>query len=320
MANQPAQAVPAQPAPPQVIHIPANQKTPMNNEEDVRYLLEFHRIYEQKLSRILLNAGKDYKQLILKVADDIDRLSYVIHESTVSRQPPLWDSLSDEEDDDEDGNDDDRPTVAPIANPNAQPPTSSIRDQRASQSPMTADEELQITLAMINKVSGITHTLAEKEASTIFLKHATSLRTNAESSAEQSSRVANASPAPCLPPNTDVEKSITLPLADVEAANILLGLSTAPANTDIVDALAAAPEAQKEDSVPAALKGKQKATATTKKRKAAVLMEYKDSDYPHHIHIGPPGCDPLGISDPSKGPAQVIEDNDPPAGRMRTRR
>ena len=292
----------------------------MNNEEDAQYLLEFHRIYEQKLSRILLNAGKDYNQLIMKVADDIDRLSYVIHESTVSRQPPLWDSLSDEEeddDDDEDGNDDDTPT---IANPSIQPPTSSVRDHHTSESPMTADEELQITLAMINKVSDIKDTLAEKEASKIFLKHATSLRTNAESSTKQSSEAANTSPASCLPLKTDVEKSITLPPEDVEAANLLLGLSTAPANTDILDTPAAALEVGKEDSVPAALKGKHKATTTTRKRKAAVMMEYKYSDYPHHIHEGPPGGDPLGISDPSKGPAQVIEDNDPPARRSRTRR
>ena len=295
----------------------------MNNEEDARYLLEFHRIYEQKLSKILLDAGKVYKQLIMKVADDIDRLSYVIHESTVSRQPPLWDSLSDEEDDDdddEDGNDDDTPTMDPIANPNIQPPTSSIRNQGASESPMTADEELQITLAMINKVSGTPHTLAEKEASKIFLKHATSLRTNAESSTKQSSEAVDTSPASCLPPNTDVEKSITLPPEDIEAANLLLGLSAAPANTDIVETHAAAPEAQKEVDVLTAPKGKHKATTTTRKRKAAVMMEYKYSDYPHHIHEGPPGGDPLGISDPSKGPAQVIEDNDPPARRTRARR
>ena len=295
----------------------------MNNEEDARYLLEFHRIYEQKLSKILLNAGKEYKQLIMKVADDIDRLSYVIHESTVSRQPPLWDSLSDgeeDDDDDEDGNDDDTPTIAPITKPNIQPPTSSVRDHHTPESPMTADEELQITLAMINKVSGITPTLAEKEASKIFLKHATSLRTNAESSANQSSEAANTSPASCLPPNTDVEKSITLTAEDVQAANILLFLAKAPANTDIVETHSAAPEAQKEVDVLTAPKGKHKATTTTRKRKAAVMMEYKDSDYPHHIHEGPPGGNPLGISDLSKGPAQVIEDNDPPARRTRTRR
>ena len=291
----------------------------MNNEEDARYLLEFHRIYEQKLSRILLNAGKDYKQLIMKVADDIDRLSYVIHESTVSRQPPLWDLLSDDEDDDEDSSDDDRPTDAPITDPNIQPPTSSIRNQGTSESPMTADEELQITLAMINKVSDIKDTLAEKEASKIFLKHATSLRTNAESSTNLSSEAANTSPASYLPPNTDVEKSVTQRAEDVEAANILLGLATAPANTDIVETHAAAPEAQNEDNGPAASKGKHKATTTTRKRKAAVIMEYKDSSYPHHIHIGRPGGNPIGISDPSKGPAQVIEENDPPARRTRTR-
>ena len=295
----------------------------MNNEGDARYLLEFHRIYEQKLSKILLKAGKDYQQLIMKVADDIDRLSYAIHESTVSHQPPLWDSLFDEEDgddDDEDGSDDDGPTVAPVANPNIQPPTSSIREQRASESPMTANEELQITLAMINKVSGVTNTLAETEASNIFLKHATSLRTHTESSNSQSSEAANASPASCLPPNTDVERSITPSAEDIEAANILLSLSTANANTDIVGTAAAAPEVQKEDNVPAALKGKQKATTTTRKRKAAVMVEYKDSDYPHHVYEGRPGCDPLGISDLSKAPAQVMEDNDPPARRTRTRR
>ena len=292
----------------------------MNNEEDARYLLEFHRIYEQKLSKILLNAGKDYKQLIMKVADDIDRLSYVIHESTVSRQPPLWDLLSDDDDENEDGNDDDRPTVASSAEPDIQPPTSSIRDQHASESLMTADEELQIAMAMINKVSGVTHTLAEKEASKTFLKHATSLRTHAESSTTQSSETTNTSPTSRLPPNTDVEKSITLPPEDVEAANILLGLATAPANTDIVESHAAAPEAQKEVDVLNAPKGKHKATTTTIKRKAAVMMEYKDTDYPHHIHIGRPGGNTLGISDPSKGPAQVMEDDDPPARRTRTRR
>ena len=323
MADQPAQAAPAQPAPPQVIHIPANQRTPMNNQEDAQYLLEFHREYEQKLSKILLKAGKDYEQLIIKVAGDIDRLSYVMHESTVSRQPPLWDSLFDEEDgddDDEDGSDDDGPAVGPIANPNVQPPTSSIRDQRASGSPMAADEELQITLAMINKVSGVTNTLAETEASNIFLKHATSLRTHAESSNSQSLEAANALPASCLPPNTDVERSVTPPAEDIEVANILLRLSTANANTDIVGTAAAVPEAQKEVEVLTAPKGKQKATTTTRKRKAAVMVEYKDSDYPHHIHEGRPGCDPLGISDLSKAPAQVMEDNDPPARRTRTRR
>ena len=324
MADQPAQAAPAQPAPPQVIHIPANQRTPINNEEDARYLLEFHREYEQKLSKILLNAGKDYNKLIMRVADDIDRLSYVIHESTVSRQPPLWDSLFDEEedddDDDEDDNDDDGPTVAPVANPNIQPPTSSIRDQCASGSPMTAGEELQITLAMINKVDGVTNTLAETEASNIFLKHATSLRTHAESSNSQSSEAANASPASCLPPNTDVERSITPSAEDIEVANILLSLSTANANTDIVGTVAAVPEVQKEIEVLTAPKGKQKATTTTRKRKVAVMVEYKDSDYPHHVYEGRPGCDPLGISDLSKAPAQVMEDNDPPARRTRTRR
>ena len=283
----------------------------MNNEEDARYLLEFHRIYEQKLSKILLKAGKDYRRLVTKVTDDIDRLSYVIHESTVSRQPPQWDLVSDEDEDDRDGNDDDRPTIAPIANPNIQPPTSFIREQRAPESPMTADEELQIALAMINKVSGISPTLAEMEASRIFLKHATNLCTNAESSTK---------PASCLPPNTDVEKNITLPPEHVEAANVLLGLSPAPANTDIVDNLAAAPEVENEGNLTAASKGKDKATTTTKKRKAALEMEYKDSNYPHHIHIGPPGCDPLGISDPSKGPAQVMEEDEPPARRTRTRR
>lgn len=292
----------------------------MNNEEDARYLLEFHRIYEQRLSKILLKAGKDYRRLVTKVTDDIDRLSYVIHESTVSRQPPQWDLISDEDEDDRDGNDDDRPTIAPIANPNIQPPTSFIREQRVPESPMTADEELQITLAMINKVSGISHTLADTEASRIFLKHATSLCTNAESSSEQSSEVANTLPASCFTPKPDIEKSITLPPEDVETANVLLGLSTAPANTDIVDSLAAALEVQNEGNVTAASKGKDKATTTTKKRKAALEMEYKDSNYPHHIHIGPPGCDPLGISDPSKGPAQVMEEDEPPARRTRTRR
>ena len=295
----------------------------MNNEEDARYLLEFHQIYEQKLSKILLKAGKDYKQLIVKATDDIDRLSYVIHESTISRQPPLWDYLSDEEDDDdddEDSSDDDAPTVGLIANPNIQPPTSSIRGQRSSESPMTADEELQITMAMINKVSGTKHTLAKTKAFNIFLKDATSLRSNAESSNSQSSEAANALPASCLPPNTGVERSITPSAEDIEAANILLSLSTANANTDIVGTAAAAPEVQKEVEVISAPKGKQKATTTTRKRKATVLVEYKDSDYPHHIHEGRPGCDPLGISDLSKGPAQVMEDNDPPARRTRTRR
>ena len=296
----------------------------MNNEEDARYLLEFHRIYEQKLSRILLKAGKDYKQLIMKVADDIDRLSYVIHESTVSHQPPLWDLLSDDEDDDDDddgdSNDDDSPSVTPSAEPNIQQPTSSIRDQRASTSPMTADEELQITLAMISKVSDIKDTPAETEASKIFLKHATSLRTNAESSTTQFSEAANTSHASCLPSNTDVRESAALPPEDLEAANTLLSLSTAPASTGVVETLAAPPKVQKEDDVPAASKGKQGATITTRKRKAAVIMEYKDSDYPHHIHLGRPGGNPLGISDPSKGPAQVMEDNDPPARRTRTRR
>ena len=322
MADQPAQAVPAQPAAPQVIHIPANQRTRMNNEEDARYLLEFHRIYEQKLSKILLKAGKDYKQLIVKATDDIDRLSYVIHESTISRQPPLWDYLSDEEDedDDEDSSEDDGPTVGPIANPDIQPPTSSIRDQRASDSPMTAGEELQIAMAMINKVSGTKQTLAKTEAFNIFLKHATSLRSKVESSNSQSSEAANALPASCLPPTTGVERSITPSAEDIEAANILLSLSTANANTDIVGTTAAASEVQKEVEVLTAPKGKQKVTTTTRKRKAAVLVEYKDSDYPHHIHEGRPGCDPLGISDLSKGPAQVMEDNDPPARRTRTRR
>ena len=299
----------------------------MNNEEDAQYLLEFHRIYEQKLSKILLDAGKDYKQLIMKVADDIDRLSYVIHESTVSRQPPLWDSLSDEDEDDDDedsndddGNDDDGPTVTPVANLNIQPPTSSIREQSASESLMTANEELQITLAMINKVSGLKDTPAEKQASKIFLRQATSLRTNAESSTIQSSEASNTSPASCLNPNTDVEKSITHTPEELEAANTLLSLSKAPANTDVVETLAAAPEVQKEDNVPAASKGKQKATTTTGKRKAAMMIEYKDSDYPHHIHEGRPGGDPLGISDLSKGPAQVVENNEPPARRTRTRR
>ena len=260
----------------------------------------------------------------MKATYDIDRLSYVIHESTISRQPPLWDYLSDEEDDDDDddddSSDDDAPTIGLIANPNIQPPTSSIRDQRASDSPMTANEELQISMAMINKVSGTKQTLAKTEAFNIFLKHATSLRSKVESSNSQSSEAANALPASCLSPTTGIERSINRSAEDIEAANILLSLSRAPANTNIVGTAAAAPEVQKEVEVISAPKGKQKATTTTRKRKATVLVEYKYSDYPHHIHEGRPGSDPLGISDLSKGPSQVSEDNDPPARRTRTRR
>ena len=319
MANQPTQptqAGPAQPAPPQIVPIPANQRTPMNDEEDALYLLEFHRIYEQKLSKILLQAGKDLERLATKVTDDIDRLAFVIHESTVSRQPPLWDLLSDGNDDEDD--DDGRYNSASIATPNIQPPTSSIRDQTAPETPMTADEELQITLAMIDKVNGTTHTKAEVEASRIFLEHATSLCTNAGSSTRPSSEASNTPPSSRSTTNTDVGQSITLQPADIEAANTLLDLSTAPANTSIVDTLAATPEVQKKDNVPGASKGKHK--ANTNKRKAAVEKEYSDSDYPHHRHIGPEGGDPLGISDPSKGPAQVMEEMAPPAKRTRTRR
>ena len=318
MANQPNQAGPAQPAPPQVVPIPANQRTPMNNEEDARYLLEFHQIFEQRLSKILLQAGKDLERLVTKVTDDIDRLAYVIHESTVSSQPPLWDLLSDSNDD-EDDEDDGRPTVAPIATPNIQPPTSSIRDQPAPESPMTADEELRITLAMINKVNGTTHTLAAMDASRTFLEHATSLCTNAESSTQPSSEASNTPPASQSITNTGFGEIITLPSADIEAANTLLDLSTAHADTNIFDTLDPTPEVhQKEDNVPAAPKGKRK--ANTNKHKVAVEKEYKDSDYPHHRHIGPEGGDPLGISDPSKGPAQVMEEMAPPAKRTRTRR
>ena len=316
MANQPTQAGPAQPAPPQIVPIPANQRTPMNNEEDARYLLEFHRIYEQKLSKILLQAGKDLERLVTKATDDIDRLAFVIHESTVSRQPPLWDLLSNGDDDEDESNG--RPTCASVATPNMQPPTSSIRDQTAPKNPMTGDEELQIALAMINKLNGTTHTQAEVEASRIFLEHATSLCTNAGSSTRPSSEVSNTPSTSHSTTNTDVGQSITLHPADVEAANVLLDLYTAPANTTIVDTLAAAPGVQKKDNLPAASKGKHK--AKTNKRKAAVEKEYSDSDYPHHRHIGPEGGDPLGISDPSKGPAQVMEEMAPPTKRTRTRR
>ena len=288
----------------------------MDNEEDARYLLEFHRIYEQKLSKILLQAGKGLERVATKVTDDIDLLAFVIHESTVSRQPPMWDLLSDGDDDEDD--DDGRPPGAGIAACDIQPPTSSIRDQRASQSPMTADEQLQITLATINKVNDTTDTLAEKEASRIFLKHATRLCTNAKSSSNPSSGPSNSPPVLRSTSNTDVGESITLPPADVEAANTLLNLSTAPANITDVDTLAAEPEVQKEDNVPAVSKRKHK--ANPRKRKAAVREEWNDSDYPHHKHIGPDGGDPLGISNPSKGPAQVMEDMAPPARRRRTRR
>ncbi len=288
----------------------------MNNEEDAQYLLEFHRKFEQRLSKILLKAGKDLEQLAMKVTDDIDRLAYVIHESTISRQPPLWNLLSDGDDDDGDKDNDGRPTVAPIAAPNIQPPTSSIRDQSAPESPMTAEEELRITLAMINKVGGATHTSAEVQAARTCFEHATSLWANAESSINSSSEAANSPPTLHSKPNTKIKESITLPPEDIEAANILLDLSTTPANITIVDTFAAAPEVQKE--VPAASKGKHK--ANTNKRKAAAESEYKDSDYPHHRHIGPLGGDPLGISDPTKGPAQVMEESSPPAKRTRTRR
>ena len=317
MANQPNQAGPTQPAPPQVIPIPRNQRTPMNNEEDAQYLLEFHRIYEEKLLKILLQAGKGLERVATKVTDDIDLLAFVIHESTVSRQPPLWDLLSDGDDDGDDDDEGRRPGAG-IAACDIQPPTSSIRDQRRPQSPMTADEQLQITLAMINKVNDTTDTLAAMEASRIFLKHATRLCTNAESSTDPSSGPSNSPPVLRSTPNTDAGESITLPPADLEAVNTVLSLSTAPANITNVDTLAAEPEVQKEDNVPAASKRKDK--ANPKKRKAAVWEEWNDSDYPHHKHIGPDGGDPLGISNPSKGPAQVMEDMASPARRRRTRR
>ena len=286
----------------------------MNNEEDAQYLLEFHQIYEQKLSKILLQAGKGLERVATKVTDDIDLLAFVIHESTVSRQPPLWDLLPDGDDDDDDG----RSPGAVIAACDIQPPTSSVRDQRPPQSPMTADEQLQITLAMVNKVNDTTDTLAAMEASRIFLKHATRLCTNAESSTDPFSGPSNSPPVLRSTPYTDVGESITPPPADLEAANTLLNLSTAPPNTTILDTLAAEPEVQKEDNVPAASKRKDK--ANPKKRKAAVWEEWNDSDYPHHKHIGPDGGDPLGISNPSKGPAQVMEEVAPPARRRRTRR
>ena len=139
MASQPTQAGSTQPAPPQVIAIPQNQRTPMNNEEDARYIQEFNRIYEHKLSKIVLQAGKGLERLAMKVADDIDLLASVIHESTISRQLPLWDLLPDWDDDDED-DDDCRPPDAGVATCNYQFKTSSIRDERPTQSPMTAGE------------------------------------------------------------------------------------------------------------------------------------------------------------------------------------
>ena len=289
----------------------------MNNEEDTRYLLEFHREFEQKLSKILLKAGKDLERLATKVTDDIDRLAYVIHESTVSRQPPMWVLLSDGDDEGENDNDG-GPTAAPIATANIQPPTSSIRDQSAPESPMTAEEELQITLAMINKVRGATHTTAEVQAVGTCLEHAASLWANADSSINSSSEAANSPPASRSNPNTDVEESTTRPTEDIEAANTLLDLSTAPANRMNIETLTTTPEVQKEDKLTAPSNGKHK--ANPKKRKAAAENEYQDSDYPHHRHIGPTGGDPLGISDPTKGPAQVMEENAPPAKRTRTRR
>ena len=290
----------------------------MNNEEDARYLQEFHRIYEQKLSKILLQTGKGLERLAMKVTDDIDLLAFVIHESTVSRQPPLWDLLPEWDDDEDD--DDCRPPGAGIATCDFQHETSSIRDQRPTQSPMTADEQLQITLAMINKVNDTKDPLAELETYNIFLKHATSLCTNAQSSTNPSSGPSNTPAVSRSTPKTDVGESINLRPADVEAANTLLSLSTAPANTTILDTLAAEPEVQKEDNDPAASKGKRRTNTKNRKRKAAVREESSCSDYPHHRHIGPDGGDPLGISDLSKGPAQVMEEMAPPAKRTRTRR
>lgn len=288
----------------------------MNNEEDARYLQEFHRIYEQKLSKILLQAGKGLERLATKVTDDIDLLAFVIHESTVSRQPPLWELLSDSDDDE--NNDDGRSPGAGVATCDIQAPTSSVRDQRPPKSPMTADEELQIPLAMINKVNDTKNTLARTRASRIFLKHATTLCTNAESSTNPSSEPSNTPPVSRSTPNTDIGDSITLSPADIEAANTLLSLSRVPTNTTILDTLAAEPELQKKRNVPAASKGKRK--ANPRKRKAPAREEWKDSDYPHHLFKGPEGGDPLGISNPSKRPAQVMEEMAPPARRRRTSR
>ena len=318
MAIQPTQAGSSQPAPPQVIAIPQNQRTPMENEEDARYLQEFHRIYEHKLSKIVLQAGKGLERLAMKVNDDIDLLAFVIHESTVSRQLPLWDLLPDWDDDEDDDNC--GPPDAGVATCNYQFNTSSIRDERPTQSPMTADEQLQITLAMINKVDDTTDTLAEIEAYNIFLKQATSLCTNDQSSTSPSSGSSNTPTGLSSSPKADVRESINLRPADVEAANTLLSLSTASANTTILDTLAAEPEAQKEDNDPAASKGKRRTNTQNPKRKAAVREESSCSDYPHHRHIGPDGGDPLGISDLSKGPGQVMKEMAPPTKRTRTSR
>ena len=318
MASQPTQAGSTQPAPPQVIAIPQNQRTPMDNEEDARYLQEFNRIYEHKLSIIVLQVGKGLERLAMKVTDDIDLLAFVIHESTISRQPPLWDLLPDWDDDEND--DDCGPPDAAVAPCKYQIKTSSIRDERPTQSPMTADEQLQITLAMINKVNDTTDTLAELETYNIFLKHATSLCTNDQDSTNSSSEP---SKTPASSPSTlknDVGESINLRPADVEAANTLLSLSTAPATTSILDTLAAEPEVQKEDNDPAASKGKRRTNTQNRKRKVAVREGSSCEDYPHHRHIGPDGGDPLGISDLSKGPAQVMEEMAPPAKRTRTSR
>ena len=271
-----------------------------------------------KLSKIVLQAGKGLERLAMKVTDDIDLLAFVIHESTVSRQLPLWDLLPDWDDDEDD--DDCGPPDAGVATCNYQFKTSSIRDERPTQSPMTADEQLQITLAMINKINDTTDTLAELETYNIFLKHATSLCTNDQSSTSPSSEPSNTPTDSRSTPKADVGEYINLRPADVEAAYTLLSLSTAPANTTILDTLAAEPVVQKEDNDPAALKGKRRTNTKNRKRKTAVREESSCEDYPHHRHIGTDGGDPLGISDLSKGPAQVMEEMARPAKHTRTKR
>ena len=173
---------------------------------------------------------------------------------------------------------------------------------------------------MINKVNDTIDTLAELETHNIFLKHATSLCTNDQSSTNPSSGPSNTPTDSRSTPKTNVGESINLGPADVEAANTLLSLSTAPANTTILVTLAAEPEVQKEDNDPAASKGKRRINTKNRKCKTAVREESSCSDYPHHRHIGPDGEDPLGISDLSKGPAQVMEEMAPPAKRTRTSR
>ena len=308
----PTSAAPTQARPAQASSSRTRRLTGIN-EVDSQYLLDFHSKIEQRLSKILLRVGSDLGQAVIKATSDIEKLAYVIDESTLSRLPPMWDIFSDGGHDDDDK---DRPVAPSSAPTDGEQITSAIREQplpARTNSPLTAEEQ-QIALTFINKVNGTTHTLAEVRNASSSRNNTSSpleyMKSSTNTSTEAATRSASSQPKSARATANSANRA---PLADINAAAILLSLSTASiAQMNVINH---STKAKKTNTVPLTASSKRK---TPRKRKANADPEYKDSDYPHHTFLGN-GKEPLGTSDPSKRPADVKRDS-PPLKRTRVRR